>query len=415
MFRLVLLLAMSFGSAALLAEAPATRAAEFTARDGLPTTAARSEKGGEFKVAYLGGSITAAEGWRPLTTEFLRALLPRATISEIAAGVPGTGSDFGACRVGVDVLRHRPDLLFVEFAVNDASTPPEKIERTIEGIVRQTWRANPATDICFVYTVSTPGWPAVTAGQYPTSALAMENVAAHYGIPTVQLGFEVARRVAASEMIFKGTEKDGARAFSFDGVHPTASGHHVYESVLERALPTFLKKTAPHTALPPPLRPDNWERAEQRSLSPDVLRGQWTTVPLDDPNLRGVTKALLPPTWRADEAGAAVEFEFTGTRLGLLGVAAPDSGEFVVTVDDRSPVVDTLFDAYVTSEFCRARPWFYPHELAPGRHRVRIELSDKPVDKAAIKQVVGKQIEDPTRYAAQRLTLSALLLVNTGP
>lgn len=416
MLRFILLLALCSGAVTRAVESQgAATVEEKVIRSGLPGTAAHIGKSGEFRVAYLGGSITAADGWRPLTTAFLRELLSQATIMEIAAGVPGTGSDLGVCRLGADVLSHKPDLLFVEFAVNDAGTPPADIERTMEGIVRQTWRANPATDICFVYTVSTPGWADVLERRYPASARAMENVAARYGIPTVQLGFEVARRVDAGEMIFKGTAQDGDHAFSLDGVHPTPAGHRAYADVLRRVLPELVKETAVRSSLPPPLHADNWERAEQRVLSPEMFRGEWTPVPFDDPNLRGATKALLPPTWRADKAGAAIEFEFTGTRLGLLGIAAPDSGGFTVTVDGNAPVSDTFFDAYVTPTFCRARKWFYPQELLPGKHRVRVELSDRPVDKAAIKQAAGKTLAEPELYSEQRLTLSALLLIDTAP
>ncbi|WP_415910501.1 SGNH/GDSL hydrolase family protein [Oleiharenicola sp. Vm1] len=98
-------------------------------RGGCPHVAATAAATGELRVVFLGGSITAAEGWRTLTTERLRQLFPDAKIVATDAGLPGTGSDLGACRVERDVLRHRPDLVFVEFAVNDASTPPTASSR----------------------------------------------------------------------------------------------------------------------------------------------------------------------------------------------------------------------------------------------------------------------------------------------
>ena len=36
----------------------------------------------------------------------------------------GTGSDLGVFRLQHDVLRQRPDLVFIEFAVNDAGALP---------------------------------------------------------------------------------------------------------------------------------------------------------------------------------------------------------------------------------------------------------------------------------------------------
>lgn len=400
-------------------------------RGGWPNAVARADATRELRVAFLGGSITAADGWRTLTTARLRELLPDATLTEINAGLPGTGSDLGACRVGRDVLRHQPDVVFVEFAVNDASTPPAQIERTIEGIVRQVKLTNPAADLCFVYTISTPGLaelagspdPSQTAkllnkqyspDRFPVAATAMERVAEHYGIPSLHFGVEVARRVAAGDLLFKGTAQDGDRAFSLDGVHPTAAGHRLYFEQLAATLPAFLHTKNTTRPLPPPLHADNWERAALHELEPTMFRGPWELIPPDDANLRGVTKALLPPTRRTSTPGAALEFEFTGTHFGLLGIAAPDSGEFVVTIDDLPPERATFFDAYVTPTFCRQTKWFFPRELAPGRHRVRIELSATPLDKAAIKTRAGKTLEPAADFAPQRLTLSGLLTVDTA-
>ncbi len=387
---------------------------EFHARNGLPHLA---NPGRELRVAYLGGSITAADGWRPLTTQHLRTQFSDTAIVEIAAGLPGTGSDLGVCRLERDVLRHGPNLLFVEFAVNDASTPPARIERTIEGIVRQTWRADPRTDIVFVYTVSTPGLPDLQAGRFPAAAQAMERVAAHYGIPSLHFGVEIARRVTDGSLVFKdAANPTDERTFSTDGVHPTASGHRIYFATLERALRVFRDAVTPRPAeLPAPLHATNWEHARLREFAASNFDGDWALLTPDDPNLRGATKALLPPTWRAAAPGASVTFEFTGRTFGLLGIAAPDSGQFCVIVDDREPIVVTFFDAFVSPTFCRQKPWFYPGELADGPHRVRVELLDTSIDKAAIKATRSDQpLADPAAYEPHRLTLAGALIVGSS-
>lgn len=400
-------------AAGIAAGAPTSADPGLRVRAGLPGVAVRAA--GEMRVAYLGGSITAAaDGWRSLTTAWLQARYPQARVVEIDAGLPGTGSDLGVCRLGQDVLRHHPDLVFVEFAVNDAATPPARIERTMEGIVRQIREADPRTDICFVYTVSTPGLADLTAGTFSPAAQAMERVAAHYAIPSVHFGLEVARRVAAGSLVFKGTPgaAAGPGMFSADGVHPTPAGHRIYFEVLSRALPRLLEKKAEtERRLPPPLHPDNWSGAQLRLFDALAHSGEWGAVALDDANLRGATKHLLPAVWRTSSPGAAVEFTFTGRRFGLLGIAAPDSGQFRVIVDDLPVVSDTFFDAYASPTFCRQRGWFYPQELAPGVHRVRVELTDRPVNKAALKAAAGKTLEDLRPYQADRLTLCGALVV----
>ncbi len=178
--------------------------AECAPRGGLPNFLAGLEQGKTLRIAYFGGSITAQDGWRVKTLKWFQQQYPNARLSEVNAAIGGTGSDLGVFRFRQDVLEHQPDLVFVEFAVNDAGAAPERICRSMEGIVRQTWRANPATDICFVYTLAGNMLDTLKAGRLPRSYAAMEKVADHYHIPSVNLGLEVARLEKAGKLVFQG-------------------------------------------------------------------------------------------------------------------------------------------------------------------------------------------------------------------
>lgn len=121
------------------ADNPLLPAKECTPRDGLPNFLSKAAKqGANLKVGYLGGSITAQPGWRPKTLAMFAEMYPQAKFTEINAAIGGTGSDLGVFRLKQDVLDHNPDLLFVEFAVNDGGADPEQVIRCMEGIVRQT-------------------------------------------------------------------------------------------------------------------------------------------------------------------------------------------------------------------------------------------------------------------------------------
>jgi hypothetical protein len=58
---------------------------------------------------------------------------PDAGFSEPNATIGGTGSDLGVFRLNQDVLDHKPDLMFIEFAVNDGGAALERIQRRMEG------------------------------------------------------------------------------------------------------------------------------------------------------------------------------------------------------------------------------------------------------------------------------------------
>ena len=80
-------------------------AQEVRVRAGVGHFMEKVKAGKEVRVAYLGGSITAMNGWRNLTTDWLRATYPQAKFKEIHASIGGTGSNLGAFRVEHDALR----------------------------------------------------------------------------------------------------------------------------------------------------------------------------------------------------------------------------------------------------------------------------------------------------------------------
>lgn len=179
----------------------------FQQRDGLGHVFAKLKAGKEVRIAYFGGSITAADGWRPQTLQWFRDTYPQAQIKEINAAIGGTGSDLGVYRFGQDVLAHKPDLIFVEFAVNDGGASPENIWRGMEGIVRQTWKADPTIDICYVYTFHTGQADELSKGINPRAASAMEMLAAHHGIASINVASRIVELSRAGALLLRADQR----------------------------------------------------------------------------------------------------------------------------------------------------------------------------------------------------------------
>ena len=108
-------------------------------------------------VAFIGGSITEMDGYRPMVCDMLRRRFPDTQFTFTNAGISSTCSTTGAFRLPTDVLSQGPvDLLFVEFAVNDdqdAHHSRAACIRGMEGIVRQSRRHNPHMDIVITYSL----------------------------------------------------------------------------------------------------------------------------------------------------------------------------------------------------------------------------------------------------------------------
>jgi lysophospholipase L1-like esterase len=406
-------------------QAPPLRdAVECRERGGLPNVFAKWKAGKEVRVAYLGGSITEQNGWRPKTLAWFKTQYPASSIVEINAAIGGTGSDLGVYRVRQDVLDHKPDLLFVEFAVNDGGAPVDRIQKAMEGIVRQTWRADPSTDICFVYTLTEGMLGDLEGGKFPRAASAMEAVADHYAIPSIHMGLEVAHLHQAGKLLFTGplpkTEAEraalnGKIVFSGDGVHPyPETGHALYLESIERSMAKIEKvgKRGRHR-LPAPLLADNWEQAKLIPLSAVTLSTGWQKLDpaTDTPAKR--FQSRLPELWKTDKPGESITLRFKGTALLIYDLLGPDCGQVSVQFDDRPPVVQARFDSF--SSYHRLATLSVADGAPDIVHTVTIRLLPEQPDKLKIlhqrrENDIIKEL-DPKTYNGTVWYAGAVLLI----
>jgi len=392
---------------------PRAGLSHFLAKAGTP--------GVELKVAYFGGSITAQNGWRPKTLAYFQKTWPGARFSEINAAIGGTGSDLGVFRLAQDVLEKKPDLLFVEFAVNDGGAPPDQIRRCMEGIVRQTWRTLPDCDICFVYTLTESLAKPMLEGTFPRAAATMEEVADRYGIPSIHLAVEVAKLAKEGKLIWKAplpkTDEEKRKVgdsvvFAADGVHPyPETGHELYLQAIVRSLPAIREasKSKSAHALPEPLIASNYERAKLLPITEAVLSKGFAFL---DPQKDAFGKRWaerLSALHRAKEPGEVLTLKFKGTRCAIYDIIGPDCGQVVVTLDDQAPRTVARFDSFCT--YHRLATLLIGSELPDAVHTVRVAIHPEPPDKAKILAQRNEKMDKPERYQGTDFYPGAILLV----
>ena len=354
-------------------------AEELRVRDGLPNVFAKLAAGGPVRVAYLGGSITAANGWRPKSLAWFQSQYPNAQLIEINAAISGTGSDYGACRIATDVLSKNPDLVFMEHRVNGGGGYEAK---SVEGIVRQIWRRNPRTDICLVYTISLGMLKDLQAGRQTSFGAIMETVANAYGIPTIDFGVEIARREKAGELIFKSdTAVAGKLVFSKDGAHPSDGGHDIYRDVIARSMLAMKNADTPLAhPLPAPLETRCWETASLVPLTRAVLSSGWKAVDAKaDAVYRddfGRTEAMLRGAMKCARPGETITVKWNGTTIGFSDIPQGASMEVEVTID-QAQVPITIKRLQTESQRRYAR-FFYLPEQRPGEHTAILSVKQLP-------------------------------------
>ena len=370
------------------------RAEEVRERDGIGHFMEKVKAGKPVTVAYLGGSITEMNGWRNKTTTWLRKTYPSVTINEIAAAIGGTRSELGVFRVGHDALRHRPDLMFVEFATNDSGMRPEAIWRSMEGIVRRTWKQDATTDIVFVYTITAAMQKDYLAGNCNRSASAMEQLADHYGIPSICFGPRVVKMLSANKLVMSANAlatavpsddpnremkvkelraKDSRVIFANDGVHPGDAGHELYLASIVAGFEK-MKDSVPvnHAVkLISPFTTDNMEGANLVDIKPEMLSGSWRRLTSNDEKFKRFSERM-DEIWYAHDPGDTLSFKFKGTCCKIYDLLGPDGGQLWITVDgkrNRRPI--PRFDSYCTYHRISM---LNVYDGPDGVHEVKIEV-----------------------------------------
>ncbi len=353
-------------------------ALEFRQRGGLPNFFQKIERGKTVRIAYLGGSITAANGWRPKTIAWFRQQYPQAKFVEINVAIPGTGSDFHACRLGEDVLSQKPDLVFLECRVNGGGG----FEReSVEGVVRHIWRDNPQTDICFVYTIHSPQLKDLQAGRLVGFGEILERVANQYGIPSIDLGVEIAKLEQDGKLTFKGTKPEpGKILFANDGCHPLDDGHEIYCKVIARSM---LKMQAisgekDHT-LVEPLVENCWETAELLPIRQAQLSSGWTEVDTASDEVYrddyGRTKAMLHDAVKCTQSGETITVRWNGTTVGFSDIPYGDISTVDVFIDGKQTITEERRQREMSYAFSRF--WYIPTQK-PGDHEITLTVKHLP-------------------------------------
>ena len=384
-------------------------AREFVLRIGAGNTFAKLAAGKPVKVAYFGGGIHSADGWRAQALKGLREKYPASEITEINAGICDCvrGSGFSVYRFAHDVLKQQPDLVLVDFASDDFQTDARTIQRTIEGVARQAWKADPDIDLLFVYAFRLGFETAYADGLSPATVTAYERVAERYGIPSVNMGFPVAEQYRAGKLVPKGDAPEGNESFSADGVRPGPTGNRLYAEALTRAFEQLAKTPQPQPhKLPKPLMADNFESARLEPITRDMLTGDWKELPGDDPLWPRFTRHF-DTLWYTNSPGAKLTVTFTGTDASLFDLMGPDTGEVKLTVDGKPAGTQRQVDPWSYYQRLAAIP--LANNLPPGKHTVTVELlADPPNRDVPVAEAKKSNQYDPTLFEGVALRIGWL-------
>ena len=193
--------------------------------DGKPEPAVFIEKlraGREQTIVYYGTSLTQAGAWTRFLTEELTAKFPGQVTARNSGG-PGMHSGWGLRNVDERVIAHKPDVVFIEFAINDAvarfKLSPAQAKENLNQMIDRILAARPECEIILQVMNPVVGKPEGDSGWRPT----MEECQNNYREVAKERGLKLIDHMPAwSDVLAKGEAR--FRVYVPDGVHPAQEG-----------------------------------------------------------------------------------------------------------------------------------------------------------------------------------------------
>ena len=272
--------------------------------------------GEQVYVACIGGSVTEGagpadfrDGYAYQFSKAIRNTYSPAGATNVTfcgAGLSGTSSVVGLVRYNqdvVEVLDHTPDLLVIEFAVNDGGEPTN--QRCFEQLIRNGLEANPEACVIALY----------SAAKYPNTQTQMTQVASHYQIPQVSVQDAINNRLNSftDEQYFT------------DIVHPTKDGHAIMCAALMNVLDIADKADADEAApVPSDYKKRKTFKGFHQILGDDenvkITAGDFNSKDGQTQTLKKTNKGDFPNNWyhKPGSGNSALTMEIDCRNLVLV-------------------------------------------------------------------------------------------------
>lgn len=282
----------------------------------------RAHQGAPLRYVAIGGSITQAsgDGW---IGNWLAEQFSKSNVVTINSGMSGTGSDLGVFRVERDVIHHQPDLVAIEFCVNDGGQSDESVIRNMESLIARLKQLQHPPAIIILEAASEKG----------VNLTRHRQVARHYGLLEVDL------QRAIDEHL--GREKRAWNSLFSDAVHLKAEGNRVYAEAIKNALKPFVEKARHETQTPD----EECPLPRPLSAKPLLLDGKMINLASYVSAKDWRTQSSLNHSWTrffngtlvAEKPKAVLSIPVRGSVLGFLNPRHEDFAPAQVSLNGALP------------------------------------------------------------------------------
>lgn len=170
-------------------------------------TDALQQEDGTLTVAFIGGSLTegfityrdgaphSTNAWTEDVLRFLENKYPNKTLRAVNAAKGGTNSQYGASRFAHDVEPYAPDLLFIEFSVNDCGSlscetddsGAAQTQRYLEYMLRRCLQMQKEPVVIYLHTPYPTDTDSDLSRKWQDGADLKTTLCEHYGVPVIDI------------------------------------------------------------------------------------------------------------------------------------------------------------------------------------------------------------------------------------
>ena len=345
-----------------------------------------NEATGSFSADIAGGDLN--KSWVNQTSNWFKQNYPDATIETVNAGVSDTATNYGLFRLEKTLMNTNghdmPDLVFVEFTVNDwiyDTQTAADLELQIESLFRKIYSLNPYAEIAVVVTARSEG---------VQSRLCYKKVAENYGIPVIDMGIYL--NAAIKERLGTSSESAGKYYYTTDNLHPSMYGSEIYFAQIEKYLNANLKS---YKVLDNNLYSYNEKIATALS---DNLITQANIIPVTNRNSMSgaaedsavaincrmygtdyeVENVTLVNSSVKITGEATLTFNFKGTALGLLFQMTKSDINATYSIDGGEAKTFAVDDSHFSHQRYagHAQAYMLAHHLSDSEHTFTITFND---------------------------------------
>jgi len=322
---------------------------------------------GNLTVAFFGCSITqgvgAPSGLGYSTLVYKNYFLqqfPKRTIKFANEAVGSTDTTLGLFRLSGEIASQSPDIVFIEFAVNDAvyHLNLAQSKQNMEAMVRQLLKLPKQPVVVFLYSAF------LDYNMVAQYSAQFTQIANYYGIGVIDFNAYVRDRQAAGKIKWQPDWSD-------DGTHPNQAGHQAYADYIASQLTAnpgaYYKKMTMQTA---PLTGYEYGNPQLVPFNAATYTGTWSTGVKP-----GSENGYPPLVYQTQQGGATFTFDFTGRTIGLcalqgsIGSSAAysiDNGQYTGVINNYVADTRPCLSGYVT---------FFRNDLPPGGHEIKITVN----------------------------------------